>query len=93
MDYCARLSTLEENQRFLNSESTYHSETLVRGRLVVERPAKKARVAIGTIRRMESFEGEIGARTSTLFRVQGTLEKAGMEFLNDDRPEVRVKGR
>ena len=37
MDYCARLSTLEENYRFLNSESPYHSETPVPGRLVVER--------------------------------------------------------
>jgi len=55
--------------------------------------AKKARVALGTIRRMESFEGEIGARTSTLSRVQATLEKAGVEFLNGDRPGVRVKGR
>jgi predicted transcriptional regulator len=55
--------------------------------------AKKARVAIGTIRRMESFEGEIGARTSTLSQVQATLEKAGVEFLNDDRPGVRVKRR
>jgi hypothetical protein len=55
--------------------------------------AKKARVAIGTIRRMESFEEEIGARTSTLSQVQATLEKAGVEFLNDDRPGVRVKRR
>ena len=54
--------------------------------------AKKARVAVGTIRRMESFEGEIGAWTSTLSKVQVTLEKAGVEFLNDDRPGVRVKG-
>jgi predicted transcriptional regulator len=55
--------------------------------------AKKARVAIGTIRRMESFEGEIGSRTSTLSQVQATLEKAGVEFLNNDRPGVRVKRR
>ena len=55
--------------------------------------AKKARVAIGTIRRMESFEEEIGARTSTLSQVQATLEKAGVEFLNNDRPGVRVKRR
>ena len=48
---------------------------------------------MGTVRRMESCEGEIGAQTSTLSRVQGTLEKAEVEFLNDDRPGVRVKGR
>jgi len=52
--------------------------------------AKNARVAVGTIRRMESFDGEIGARTSTLSQVQAALEKAGVEFLNDDRPGVRL---
>ncbi len=53
--------------------------------------AKRARVAIGTIRRMESFEGEIGARTSTLSLVIRALEKSGIEFLNDERPGVRVR--
>jgi transcriptional regulator with XRE-family HTH domain len=52
--------------------------------------AKRARVAIGTIRRMESFEGEIGSRTSTLSLVQAAVERAGIEFLNDDRPGVRI---
>jgi predicted transcriptional regulator len=53
--------------------------------------AKRARVAIGTIRRMESFDGEVGARTSTLSLVKRALEKAGIEFLNDDRPGVRLR--
>jgi predicted transcriptional regulator len=52
--------------------------------------AKRARVAIGTIRRMESFSGEIGSRTSTLSQVLATLEKAGMQFLNDQSPGVRL---
>lgn len=55
--------------------------------------AKRARVAIGTVRRMESFDGEIGARTSTLMLVQRALEKAGIEFLNDERPGVRLHKR
>jgi len=55
--------------------------------------AKRARVAIGTIRRMESFAGEIGSRTSTLSQVQQALEKAGIEFLNDESPGVRVRTR
>jgi transcriptional regulator with XRE-family HTH domain len=46
--------------------------------------AKRSRVAIGTIRRMESFG-------STLSQVQATLEKAGIEFLNDDSPGVRLR--
>jgi hypothetical protein len=53
--------------------------------------AKRARVARGTIRRMESFAGEIGARTGTLSLVQRTLEKAGVEFMNDGQPGVRFK--
>lgn len=39
---------------------------------------------------MESFDGEIGARTSTLSQVQKALEKAGVEFLNNGRPGVRL---
>ena len=53
--------------------------------------AKRARVAIGTIRRMESFDEEVGARTWTLSQVQKALEKAGVEFLNDGQPGVRLK--
>jgi len=53
--------------------------------------SRKAKVAIGTIRRMESFDGAIGCRASTLAKVCGTLESAGVEFLNDDKPGVRLK--
>jgi hypothetical protein len=42
---------------------------------------------------MESFAGEIGSRTSTLSQVQTTVEKAGIEFLNDDRPGVRISNK
>lgn len=52
--------------------------------------AKKAKVALGTIRRMESFDGPVGARTETLGRIVVALEKAGIEFLNGDRPGVRL---
>jgi hypothetical protein len=54
--------------------------------------AKRARVSVGTVRRMESFEGEIGSRTGTLSLVKKALENAGVEFLNDDRPGLRLKG-
>jgi hypothetical protein len=40
---------------------------------------------------MESFDGEVGARTSTLSQVQKVLERAGVEFLNDGQPGVRLK--
>jgi predicted transcriptional regulator len=55
--------------------------------------AKKSGVAVSTVRRMESFDGEVGARTSTLSLVKRALEKAGIEFLNDERPGVRVMAR
>jgi hypothetical protein len=57
------------------------------------RLAASARVAIGTVRRMESFDGAIGSQTGTLHRVQTALEKGGIEFLDDDRPGVRLKER
>jgi predicted transcriptional regulator len=53
--------------------------------------AKRSRVAIGTIRRMESFSGEIRSRTSTLSLVQAALEKAGIQFLDDGSPGVRIR--
>jgi len=53
--------------------------------------AKAARVAIGTIRRMESFTDAINSQTGTLYNVQKALERGGIEFLNDDRPGVRLK--
>ncbi len=55
--------------------------------------AKKAGVAVSTVRRMESFDGEVGARTSTLSLVQKALERAGIEFLNDGSPGVRLRPR
>lgn len=53
--------------------------------------SKKANVAIGTVRRMETFDGPIGARTETFGRVVAAFEKAEIEFLNDERPGVRLK--
>jgi predicted transcriptional regulator len=53
--------------------------------------SRKARVAIGTIRRMESFDGPVGSRTDTLRKVTGALEKAGIEFLGNGSLGVRLK--
>jgi predicted transcriptional regulator len=52
--------------------------------------SKKSRVALGTIYRMEGFDDAVGARTETLGRVVSTLEKAGIRFLNDGEPGVRL---
>jgi len=53
--------------------------------------SKKAKVALGTIRRMEETDGSVRARTETLGRVVVALEKAGVEFLDDGKPGVRLK--
>jgi predicted transcriptional regulator len=51
--------------------------------------ARKAKVAIGTIRRMEDFDGRIGSRTTTLAKVIATLERSGIEFLNESGVKLR----
>jgi hypothetical protein len=42
---------------------------------------------------MEDFDGPISARTETLTKIVITLEKSGVEFLNDDRPGVRLNAK
>jgi hypothetical protein len=41
---------------------------------------------------MEDFDEAVGARTDTLGKVVAVLEKAGIEFLDDDQPGVRLRG-
>jgi transcriptional regulator with XRE-family HTH domain len=55
--------------------------------------SKKSKVALGTVKRMEGFDGPVGARTDTVGKVAGVLQKAGVEFLNDDQPGVRLRKR
>ena len=55
--------------------------------------AKKSKVALRTLSRMEEFDEAISARTATLNDVVAALEKAGVEFLDDDQPGVRLKKR
>ena len=40
---------------------------------------------------MEDADGPVRARTETLGRVVVALEKAGVEFLDDGKPGVRLK--
>jgi predicted transcriptional regulator len=53
--------------------------------------SKRSKVARGTIRRMEGFDGPVSARTETLDRIVAVLEKAGVEFLDEERPGVRLR--
>lgn len=52
--------------------------------------AKRAHVAINTIVRMEAAHMEIPVRVSSLRKVRQVLEKAGIVFLNDKQPGVRL---
>jgi hypothetical protein len=40
---------------------------------------------------MEDADGPVSARTENIISVTVALQKAGVEFLNDDRPGVRMK--
>ena len=53
--------------------------------------SKRSKVALGTVRRMEGFDGPVSARTESLNRVVVTLERAGVEFLDSGSPGVRLR--
>jgi hypothetical protein len=53
--------------------------------------AKKAKVALGTVRKMEGSDGPVGSRTDSLFKVVAVLEKAGVEFIDSGQPGVRMR--
>jgi len=58
-----------------------------------EELARKAKIALRTLSRMEEFDGAVGARTATLNHVVMALEKAGIEFLDGGKPGVRLIGK
>jgi predicted transcriptional regulator len=60
-------------------------------RMEQETLAQAAGVSANTIRRMEGFDGPIGARTDTMRRLQRALEEAGIEFQDEGRPGVRMR--
>jgi hypothetical protein len=53
--------------------------------------AQRAKVGLGTIRRMEDAEGPVSARTENIISVSAAFQRAGVEFLNDDSPGVRLR--
>jgi hypothetical protein len=40
---------------------------------------------------MEGFDGPVSARTETLDKIVAVLERAGVEFLDEERPGVRLR--
>jgi transcriptional regulator with XRE-family HTH domain len=52
--------------------------------------AALAEVAPATVARLESTDGPLNARAETLRRLQRALEAAGVEFIDGDKPGVRM---
>ena len=46
--------------------------------------AKAAKVGLATIQRIEQTDGVIQANYSTVLKLQTTLEKAGIQFIDED---------
>jgi transcriptional regulator with XRE-family HTH domain len=54
--------------------------------------ASRAKLNVNTIQNMErAGSGPIAGRAANVQTVQAVLEAAGVEFLNSDRPGVRLK--
>ena len=46
--------------------------------------AKKANIGLATLQRLERGQGVLAAHTSTVVKLQTTLEKAGIRFFDQD---------
>lgn len=53
--------------------------------------AESAGVNISTIQRIERADGPVRGNIETLRRIQDALEAAGVEFLEDGLPGVRLR--
>jgi transcriptional regulator with XRE-family HTH domain len=53
--------------------------------------ARSSGVAISTVRRLEGLNGAIGARHRTIEKIRKAFESAGVEFIGDPNPGVRLK--
>jgi hypothetical protein len=53
--------------------------------------ARLASVSAVTVGKLEGSDGPLNARASTLRALQATLEAAGVEFIDGNRPGVRLR--
>jgi transcriptional regulator with XRE-family HTH domain len=53
--------------------------------------AKAAGVGIATIQRIEKNDGPASGNYSTVLKIQAALEKAGIEFTNDEGDGIGVR--
>ena len=52
--------------------------------------AVNAGVAISTVRRLEGLDGPISANLATIERIEAAFERAGIEFIGNPNPGVRI---
>jgi predicted transcriptional regulator len=52
--------------------------------------AQSAGVAISTVRRLEGLNGTIGGHQRTIEKIRLAFESAGVEFIGDPDPGVRL---
>ena len=55
--------------------------------------ARKSKVSIPTIERLEALDGELGGWPATANKIVAALERAGIEFQNHGEPGVRLRKR
>jgi predicted transcriptional regulator len=60
-----------------------------------ENLAKAARVSLPTIKRLEAAEGLLGGRNATALKIRTALERAGIQFIDENGggPGARLRKR
>jgi len=52
--------------------------------------ARRAKIGLATLRRMEQTEGIVKGNFSTVLKIQKALEQAGIHFIEDDPGEMGI---
>ncbi len=53
--------------------------------------AERAGISVETVKRLERMKGNVSAYAATVEAVEQAFETAGIEFLDDDAPGVRLR--
>jgi transcriptional regulator with XRE-family HTH domain len=53
--------------------------------------ASSAGIAVSTVRRIERLDGPIGAHFETVEKIRRAFDSAGVEFLGEPNPGVRLR--
>jgi transcriptional regulator with XRE-family HTH domain len=58
-----------------------------------EELAAAAEISVPTIKRLEATDGPLGGRNETAFKIQSALQRAGIEFIDENGggPGVRLR--